>query len=71
MYSSIMYSLILVVFMSDGSQDRTTLKKNFQDYSCIDYRDSVRSQLDYYNNLEDKKGVEFVDAECVAQKDFI
>ncbi|WP_378347376.1 hypothetical protein [Acinetobacter baumannii] len=66
-----LYSLVLVVFLSNGSEDRTTLAKNYQDYSCIDSRDVVRSQLDYYNNLESKGDVEFVDVECVAQKDFI
>ncbi|CAL1777417.1 hypothetical protein BRC2024_KCUCJSVR_CDS_0113 [Acinetobacter phage vB_AbaM_KissB] len=68
-----LYSLVLVVFLSNGSEDRTTLVKNYQDDTCIESRDMLRSQLDYYNNLPKGSGkdVEFVDAECVAQKDFV
>lgn len=66
-----LYTLLLVVFMNDGSEHRIDIKKDFTDHSCIDNRDMVRSYLDRYNNLEDKGDVDFVDAECSAQIEFI
>lgn len=67
-----LYSLVLILFMGDGSKHEFTLSKKLTDDTCIDQRDYVRMQTDYLNDLDFsvKGGVEFVDAECVANKSF-
>lgn len=65
-----LYSLVLVIFLSNGVEHRVPLVNKFSDESCIDLRDDVRANIDYLNNLEEPvkfegEVVEFVDVECV------
>lgn len=68
-----LYSLVLLIFMGDGSVKEYTLSKNLTSNSCVDHRDYVRGGLDFYNKDVDKLkqfGVEFIDTECVEIKKF-
>lgn len=67
------YNLFLIIFLSNGVEHKVPLVKNLSDDTCIDLRDQVRGQVDVVNNLEELKEfdgsvIEFVDAECHAQK---
>lgn len=72
------YILSLVLFFSDGTQKSLEISKRYSSESCVDIRDSVRGFVSKLNNsIENGKKVvdkqtgvalEFVDAECNAQK---
>lgn len=67
--------LVLVIFMSNGVEYRFPLMNRISDETCVDLRDQIRGQVNYLNNLDtptkyEGEVVEFVDAECVTQKNF-
>lgn len=67
-----LYNLILVIFLSNGTVEKVPLVSNIGGDRCVDVRDSVRGSIDYLNNLDelvvyDGSEIEFVDSECVSQ----
>lgn len=68
-----LYNLILVIFMANGAEHRVPLVNKVSANFCVDLRDQVRGQISSLNNLEEPhkfegEVIEFVDAECDAQK---
>ena len=68
-----LYNLVLVIFLANGVEHRVPLVDKVSANFCVDLRDQVRGQVDSVNNLPDVhkydgEVIEFVDAECVAQK---
>lgn len=68
-----LYNLVLVIFLANGVEHKVPLAVTYSDDKCVELRDYTRGQIDYLNDIKDKPNfgdsvVEFVDAECVAQK---